>query len=131
MVVLSTGRLHDPRCRSGPAGCVHAQFLLIALAALDVEGAHTEQRIFVPGIEHEWFDGVDLRLIGRDLFLNGNTRRESAGVDKDRYVGDLQMGVALSFERIRVAYTHVLKTREFRTREYRQNFGALLVSWLR
>ncbi|WP_083908681.1 lipid A deacylase LpxR family protein [Thioalkalivibrio thiocyanodenitrificans] len=83
------------------------------------------------GLQWYGFAGVDLRLVGHDLFLDGNTWRESAGVKKDRYVGDLQMGVALSFKRMRVAYTHVLRTREFRTQARRQNFGALSVSWLR
>jgi lipid A 3-O-deacylase len=81
------------------------------------------------GLHWYRFAGVDLRMMGRDLFLDGNTWRDSPSVEKDRYVGDLQLGFALSLERVRVAYTHVVRTREFKTQESRQNFGSVSISW--
>jgi lipid A 3-O-deacylase len=87
---------------------------------------HFESR---KGLHWYGFAGVDLRAMGHDLFLDGNTWRDSRNVEKDTYVGDLQLGFALSFERVRVAYTHVLRTREFKTQDRRLSFGSVSISW--
>ncbi|ACL71676.1 outer membrane protein [Thioalkalivibrio sulfidiphilus HL-EbGr7] len=83
-----------------------------------------------PGLHGYGFAGVDVRLVGVDLFLDGNTWRDSPSVDKDPWVGDLFLGFALGMEHVRVSYTHVVRTREFRSQESRQNFGALSISWI-
>ncbi|OOG22766.1 hypothetical protein B1C78_13900 [Thioalkalivibrio denitrificans] len=83
-----------------------------------------------PGRWGYGFAGVDVRLVGYDLLLDGNTWRDSPSVDKERMVGDLYLGLALGFEHLRVSYTHVWRTREFRTQDQRQTFGSLSVSWI-
>jgi lipid A 3-O-deacylase len=83
-----------------------------------------------PGMRGYAFAGVDARLIGHDLFLDGNTWRDSPSVDKKRWVGDLYLGIALAFEHVRISYVHVLRTREFRTQASRQRFGSLSISWI-
>ncbi len=74
------------------------------------------------------FAGVDGRAVARNLFLDGNTLRESREVDKKPFVGDLQAGVAVTFGSMRLAYAQVLRTREFDGQDEADSFGALSLS---
>ncbi len=74
------------------------------------------------------FAGVEGRAIAHNIFLDGNTFRDSRSVDKKPLVGDLQFGLVLDWSDIRFSYTHILRTREFRTQEKFDGFGALSVS---
>ena len=75
------------------------------------------------------FAGAQGRAVGRDLFLDGNTFRDSASVDRIPYVGDFQTGFTISAGDWRLAYTYVWRTDEFETQGGRQDFGALALSW--
>jgi lipid A 3-O-deacylase len=89
------------------------------------------------GVEHfaggplSWsiFAGVQGRAVARDLFLDGNTFEDSPSVDRIPYVGDLQVGFAVSGGDWRLAYTYVTRTEEFETQPTQQDFGALALSW--
>jgi hypothetical protein len=59
------------------------------------------------------FAGVDGRLVGRDIFLDGNTFQDSRSVDKKRFVGDGSLGAALLFPWGRLAYVHTFRSEEF------------------
>lgn len=88
------------------------------------------------GVEHfadvpfSWniFVGAQARAVGHDLFLDGNTFRDSAHVERIPYVGDFQAGFSLSSHRWRVTYTFVWRTNEFETQNGRQDFGSLSFS---
>ncbi len=88
-------------------------------------GAH-----FSPVSKFGWylFAGVEGRLVARNIFLDGNTFRDSGSVDKIPLVGDLQYGVVLDWPSIRLSYTHVLRSREYRTQSGRDDYGALSLS---
>lgn len=75
------------------------------------------------------FAGLDGRLMGRNLFLDGNTFQSSRSVAKLPLVGDLQFGAAVSFRHMRVAFTHVFRTKEYRTQPGVDQFGAVSVSF--
>jgi lipid A 3-O-deacylase len=75
------------------------------------------------------FAGVDARLVGYNIFLDGNTWKDSRSVDKEFLVGDAQVGVALTVENARLAFTHVFRTREFKTQHDADEFGAIALSW--
>lgn len=85
---------------------------------------------FSPRSDFGWylFAGVDGRLVARNVFLDGNTFRDSRSVDKFPLVGDLQFGLVLDWPTIRVSYTHVLRSREFQTQDNSDNFGAISLS---
>jgi lipid A 3-O-deacylase len=85
---------------------------------------------FAPVSNFGWylFAGVEGRAVARNIFLDGNTFRDSRSVDKKPLVGDLQFGLVLDWSDIRFSYTHILRTREFRTQEKFDGFGALSVS---
>lgn len=75
------------------------------------------------------FAGVDGRAVARNIFLDGNTFRDSRSVDKKTFVGDAQFGLAVVIEGVRLAYTHVLRTREYVGQDASDQFGAFSVSF--
>lgn len=85
---------------------------------------------FVPQDDFGWylFAGVEGRAVARNIFLDGNTFRDSRSVDKKPLVGDLQLGIALTWHNVRLSYTHVLRTREFETQGKADDFGAFSLS---
>lgn len=85
---------------------------------------------FIPTRNFSWylFAGVEGRYVARNIFLDGNTFRDSHSVDKEHWVGDAQMGLALTYDSWRVAYTHVFRTREYEEQENAESFGAFTVS---
>jgi len=71
------------------------------------------------------FAGVDGRAIARNLFLDGNSFEDSRSVSKKALVGDLTLGAALIFDRFRLAFTHVVRSREYATQSRPDRFGAV------
>ena len=86
---------------------------------------------FVPQKGFGWylFAGIDGRAVARNIFLDGNTFRNSRSVDKEPLVDDLQFGIAVTWKNIRLGYTHVLRTREFESQsDAHHEFGAFSLS---
>ena len=76
-----------------------------------------------------FFAGFEGRAVLRNIFLDGNTFRDSHSVDKYPLVGDLQAGLAVMLgERVRLAYTHLWRTKEFREQDAPDQFGTLSLS---
>ena len=75
------------------------------------------------------FAGVDGRAVGRNIFLDGNSFQASRSVDKNILVGDLQFGAAVAFKAWRVTFTHVFRTKEFRTQTSADQFGAVSLTF--
>ncbi len=75
------------------------------------------------------FASVGGRAVLRNIFLDGNTFSDSHSVDKEPVVGDLQAGLALQYDGWRIAYTHILRTREFEGQDKPDRFGALSLSY--
>ena len=71
------------------------------------------------------FAGVDGRAIARNLFLDGNSFEDSRSVSKKWLVGDLALGAALTFDAFRLAFTHVVRSREYATQSRPDRFGAV------
>ena len=74
------------------------------------------------------FAGIEGRGVVRNIFLDGNSFRDSHSVDKKPFVGDLQAGLAVMIGRVRLAYTHVIRTREFEEQDDADQFGAVSLS---
>lgn len=76
------------------------------------------------------FGGVAGQGVARDVFLDGSTFREqSPSVPKKSFVGELQAGAAIMFGGVRVTYTHVWQTEQFRGQKGGLfNFGSLAAS---
>jgi hypothetical protein len=71
-------------------------------------------RLGSAGYAWYFFAGLEGRLVGRNIFLDGNSFERSASVDKEPLVGDFNAGAALviPYGRLAVSWTH--RTAEFR-----------------
>ncbi len=86
---------------------------------------------FLPSPEFNWylFAGFEGRAVARNIFLDGNTFSDSRSVDKLPLLGDLQYGLVLEYQQVRLAYTHVVRSREFKEQSERYDeFGAISLS---
>lgn len=75
------------------------------------------------------FAGVEGRAVARNIFLDGNSFADSANVNREIFVGDLQAGIVVTLKRVRLAFTHILRTREFEGQDEADQFGALSLSY--
>lgn len=75
------------------------------------------------------FLAVDGRAIARNILLDGNTFRDSHNVDKEPFVADLIGGIGFIIHRIKITYSYVHKTKEFKIQKDEQNFGAIAASF--
>jgi hypothetical protein len=86
---------------------------------------------FRPDDDFGWyfFAGAEGRLVARNIFLDGNTFQDSHSVDKYPAVLDLQAGLAVTLgQDVRLAYTHLWRTKEFHGQDAPDQFGTLSLS---
>jgi len=74
------------------------------------------------------FAGLDGRAMVRNIFLDGNTFKNSHSVDKKYLVGDGNVGIALTYDDYRLAYTLNYRTREFEGQDNASTFGSVTFS---
>jgi hypothetical protein len=88
-----------------------------------------------PRCEAYLFVGAEARLVGVDVFLDGNQFRTSPSIDKEPFVYDLSGGGAVRYGNWRVTYTMVQRSPEFEPPSGRdldpQKFGSFVLSWER
>ena len=74
------------------------------------------------------FGGVDGRAVAQDIFLDGNTFRDSASVDKKNFVGDAYYGFGVILGTWQLTYTEAVRTIEFRGQDEKSYFGSVTLS---
>ena len=74
------------------------------------------------------FAGAGGRAVAHDIFLAGNTWRDSRSVDSRPLVGDLEVGAAVFWGGIRLSYTHVWRSKEFVAQPDIHQFGSISLS---
>lgn len=74
------------------------------------------------------FAGVEGRAVARNLFLDGNTFRDSPSVDKEPFVVDVQAGLVMTFRTFQIAYTGVARSPQFESQNEPQAFGSVSLS---
>jgi lipid A 3-O-deacylase len=74
------------------------------------------------------FAGAGGRAVARDITLDGNTYRDSRSVDHRPFVGDLELGGAVFWHNLRLAYTQDFRSKEFVGQKKEFIFGALSLS---
>lgn len=81
----------------------------------------------VPEGEFSWsvFAGAEGRAVARNIFLDGNTFRDSPSVDKKIAVADLNVGVAFTYGRAQLSYTLNWRSKEFHGQDGSDLFGAV------
>jgi lipid A 3-O-deacylase len=75
------------------------------------------------------FVTVDARLVARDIFLDGNSFRDSHSVSKEREVVDLSSGISFLTGRWKVSFAWVIRTREFKEQPHHHKYGSLSLSY--
>ena len=75
------------------------------------------------------FAGIEGRAVLRDISLDGNTWRESRSVDRETWVGDASLGVAVLFRDARLTATYTLRSKEFENQREASQFGSLSIAF--
>ncbi len=71
------------------------------------------------------FAGVDGKAIARNIFLDGNTIRDSHRVDKRPYSLDIMLGLGMRVGQFNISYAFVFWTKRFKTEANEHVFGAV------
>ncbi|MEO1492731.1 MAG: lipid A deacylase LpxR family protein [Pseudomonadota bacterium] len=71
------------------------------------------------------FAGIEGRVVGYNTFIQGNTFGGVDGVDPIRLVADFQAGAAVQINGVELAYTHVIRTREYEGQDGLSEFGSV------
>ena len=81
----------------------------------------------IPRNKWSWalFSGIEGRAVARDIFLDGNTFTNSYSVEKKPFVADATAGVAFTYDKTRISYTVVYRTKEFVLQDHPEIFGAV------
>ncbi|MET0262701.1 MAG: lipid A deacylase LpxR family protein [Rariglobus sp.] len=74
------------------------------------------------------FGGADGRAVARDIFLDGNTWKDSPSVDKKHFVADLYYGLGVILGTWQLTYTEALRTVEFDGQDGKSYFGSVTLS---
>lgn len=75
------------------------------------------------------FTTAELRAVGRNIFLDGNSFQNSPSVDKRKIVKTLQYGATVVYNDVRVSYTNIFVSREFKGQKNSTEFGAITLSY--
>lgn len=75
------------------------------------------------------FAGMGGRAVAHNVFLDGNTWRDSHSVDRRTFNGDVQGGFAVTVGGVRFSYTQIFRTKEFNGQKAPDRFGAFNVSF--
>ncbi|MEL7027809.1 MAG: lipid A deacylase LpxR family protein [Pseudomonadota bacterium] len=75
------------------------------------------------------FASVEARAVARNIFLDGNTFRDSLSVERKPLTGDLASGLALQWGRAQAAFTYVYRLKEFEGQREADPFGSASLQW--
>ncbi len=76
------------------------------------------------------FARVQGRAVEHNIFLDGNTWRDSRSVSKEPLVGELHVGgVIVLFEHLEIGYSQTFLTDEFKSQSSDDSFGAWTIAW--
>ena len=73
-----------------------------------------------------WFKA---NLVGRDIFLDGNTFQDSHSVEKKFFVAEAGYGLSLYYGAFSIEYLRKHLSKEFKTQEKYHNYGSLFFSY--
>ncbi|NVK40036.1 MAG: lipid A deacylase LpxR family protein [Oceanospirillaceae bacterium] len=81
------------------------------------------------GLGIHGFLSLDGRWVLRNIFLDGNTWRDSHSVDKEPLVGEAAYGISAVYKRWKVSFAQVHRSREFEGQPKSNSYGSLSVSY--
>ncbi len=75
------------------------------------------------------FGGAEGRVVGRNIFLDGNTFEDGYNVEKRIWVMDFNTGLAVTLGNVRVSYTLVYRTKEYKGQDDASLFGGASIGY--
>jgi len=63
------------------------------------------------------------RLVLQDIFYDGNTFRDSITVNKETFVAEGRVGIAIEYKKYRLGFTYCTLTKEYKTQDNNTQFG--------
>ena len=75
------------------------------------------------------FVGGEARLVAHNIFLDGNTFKDSHSVDKKPLTGDVQVGLVMQYSGLRISYTQIFRAQEFNGQDDADKFGSFAISY--
>lgn len=95
-----------------------------------VTPAHSSSLFFTEGGGFSWYGFANLegRYMVHNMLLDGNTFSDSHSVDRRPWVGDANLGLALTWSRWQLSFVSVWRTKEFEEQDGSDQFGSLTVS---
>ncbi len=67
--------------------------------------------------------------MARDIFLDGNTWKDSHNIEKKNLVAELAVGFSFLVDRWKVSYGQVFRTREYEGQPHSHQYGSLSLSY--
>ncbi len=74
------------------------------------------------------FTTAQAKYVARNIFLDGNTFRDSHSVSRRPWVADFSAGASILAGSVNISYTTALRTREFDGQDNNSRFGSLSIS---
>lgn len=101
------------------------------------ETASTPTAISDPRFAKPWRHAFGIHLFARaegrgvlrNIFLDGNTFRDSHSVDKYPFVADLSAGLGVNWKNTKLTYAFTWRSREFKGQEHGQLFSSIALSF--
>lgn len=75
------------------------------------------------------FVSMDGRWVLQDIFLDGNTFRDSHSIAKENLVGETAFGLAALYRGWKLSFARVHRSREFKAQDEGHSFGSLSLSY--
>ena len=75
------------------------------------------------------FGALGGRAVLRDIFLDGNTFRDSHSVHKKTFVGEAVAGLSVVYWRFKLSYAQVFQTKSFDLQKDNHSFGSIALSF--
>lgn len=75
------------------------------------------------------FAGVNGRAVAHDIFLDGNTFRDSHSIGSKPLVGDFVAGLTVGYGGAKLSYAKVFRTREYGGQPRDHRFGSITLSY--
>jgi len=74
------------------------------------------------------FVSSQIEAVFHDIFLDGNTWRNSPSVDKEPLVADLSIGASFNINMVKITYRHLFRTEQFDNQKKGQTIGSLTMA---
>jgi len=75
------------------------------------------------------FAGINGKAVGQDIFLDGNTFRDSHDIKKNNFYGEFEAGLGIRWGRFKVSYTHTFVTSQYKNQNDGQGLGSIATSY--